>query len=48
MTSQMVFLRMNERFGRLRSHESNTLYDDFVSPENPSHFEKWLKLFMNL
>ena len=33
---------MNERFGRLRSHESNTLYDeDLVSPENPSHFEKW-------
>ena len=42
MMSQMVFLRMNERIGRVRRHESNTLYDeDFVSPKNGSRFEKW-------
>ena len=41
MMSQMVFLKMNERIGRVRMHESNTPYDeDFVSPENGSHFEK--------
>ena len=42
MTSQIVFLRMNERIGRVRRHKSNTFYDeDFASPENGSHFEKW-------
>ena len=42
MMSQMVFLRTNEKIGIVRRHESNTLYDeDFVSPENGSHFEKW-------
>ena len=40
MMSQMVFLGMKERIGRVRRHETNTLYDDFVSPENGSHFEK--------
>ena len=42
MMSQMMFLRMNERIGRVRRHESNTLYDEhFVSPKNVSYFEKW-------
>ena len=41
MMSEMVFLKMNERIGRVKRHESNTTYDeDFVSPENGSHFEK--------
>ena len=40
--SQMVFLRINERIGGVRRHESNTLYDeDFVSAANDSHFEQW-------
>ena len=42
MMSQIMFFRINERIGRVRRHESNTLYDEnFVSPENGSHFEKW-------
>ena len=42
MMSQIMFLRINERIGRVRRHESNTFYDEnFVSPENGSHFEKW-------
>ena len=42
MMSQMVFLRVNEWIGRVKRHESNTLYnEDFVSPENGSHIEKW-------
>ena len=42
MIGQMVFLRMNEKIGRVRRHDSNTIYDeDFVSPEIGSHFEKW-------
>ena len=40
--SQIVFLRMNGRFGRVRGHESNPLYDEgFVSPEKGRHFEEW-------
>ena len=42
MMSQMVFLGLNKKIGRVRRHESNTLYDeDFVSLENGSHFAKW-------
>ena len=42
MMSQIMFLRINERIGRVKRHESNILYDEnFVSPENGSHFEKW-------
>ena len=42
MIGQMVFLRMNEKIGRVRRHDSNRIYDeDFVLPEIGSRFEKW-------